>query len=242
MARPARLGVLVPGGNPTVEPELYRMAPASITIHFARLRSPAGEPGATDGLENRTLGYLDVLPDAVRAVAEVKPDLIVLSHTAVSYLNGFANEGALIDRMAALAGTRAATAAGSVREALIHLGARRIAVAMPYPEAIGVASHAYWTAAGFDVVARHRLADVTNIYVETEERALTLGREADVPSADAILISGTGLPTVGIVERLERDLGKPVVTSQTATLWYALRALGIKDPVRGHGRLLASPA
>ena len=53
--------MLVPGGNPTVEPELYRMAPPSITIHFARLRSPAGEPGATEGLEMRTLGYLDAL-------------------------------------------------------------------------------------------------------------------------------------------------------------------------------------
>ena len=59
-----------------------------------------------------------------------------------------------------------------------------------------------------------------------------------MPTAEAILISGTGLPTVGIVERLEQDLGKPVVTSQTATLWHALRALGIKDPVRGYGRLL----
>jgi maleate isomerase len=88
------------------------------------------------------------------------------------------------------------------------------------------------------VVARHRLAGVANIYDETEERAYSLGREADVSNADALLISGTGLPTVGVVERLEHDLGKPVVTSQTATLWWALRALAVKDPVRGYGCLL----
>ena len=58
--------------------------------------------------------------------------------------------------------------------------------------------------------------------------------------ADAVLISGTGLPTAGIVGRLEGELNKPVVTSQTATLWWALRAMGIKDPVRGYGRLLTS--
>ena len=38
-----RLGVLVPAGNPTIEPELYRMAPRGLTVHFARLQSLAGD-------------------------------------------------------------------------------------------------------------------------------------------------------------------------------------------------------
>ena len=95
-------------------------------------------------------------------------------------------------------------------------------------------------AAGLEVVAHRRLDGVRNIYEETEERAYTLGRQTDVAGADAVLISGTGLPTAGIVGRLEGELNKPVVTSQTATLWWALRAMGIKDPVRGYGRLLTS--
>ena len=79
---------------------------------------------------------------------------------------------------------------------------------------------------------------MVNIYEETEARAYALGRAADSGDADAVLISGTGLHTASIVERLERDLGKPVVTSQVATLWHALRIMGIQEPVRGYGRLL----
>ena len=80
-----RLGVLVPAGNPTIEPELYRMAPRGLSIHFARLDTLAGEPGGTDGMERRTLAYLESLPAATRSLAAVKPDAVVLAHTAVSY-------------------------------------------------------------------------------------------------------------------------------------------------------------
>jgi len=234
----ARLGVLVPSGNPTIEPELYRMAPRGLTIHFARLESLAGDPGAADGMAERTLGYLDSLERAIRSLEALRLGAVVLSHTAVSYLTGFKGEAGLLERIAQRSGTRPLTAATAIAEALRHLGARRIALATPYPEVIASAGRAYWTAAGFEIVAHRGLPGVTNIYEETEERAYMLGREADAPGADAVLISGTGLPTAGIVERLEGDLGKPVVTSQTATLWRALGVLGLDTAVTGYGQLL----
>ncbi|HJR01369.1 MAG TPA: decarboxylase, partial [Methylomirabilota bacterium] len=143
-----------------------------------------------------------------------------------------------VDRIASLCRAPALLAAQAVRAALHHLGVTRLALGTPYPESISRQGRAYWEAAGFDLVGYHRLADVTDIYAETEERAAELARLADTPDAQAVLISGTGLPTVGALERLERELGKPVISSNQACLWRALRLAGVGDPVTGFGRLL----
>ncbi|HJW62506.1 MAG TPA: hypothetical protein VJ849_03330 [Actinomycetes bacterium] len=119
------------------------------------------------------------------------------------------------------------------------LGARRLALATPYPETISAAARIYWQAAGFEVVA-HRRLDTPNIYDETEATAYKLALTANTPEADTILISGTGLPTAGAVDPLEKELNKPVVTSQAATLWQALTLLRLDEQVRGFGRLLTS--
>ena len=239
----ARIGVLVPLGNPTVEPELYRMAPAGVSIHFARLdsSSSASAPGGHGGMDDRTRAYVDSLPAVAPALAAVNPAVVVLAFTAASYANGFVREQVLADRIASLTGTRALTAAQAILAALEHLAVKKIALGTPYPESISALGRAYWESAGLQVVGYHRLAGVENIYDETEERAYRLAREADAPGAEAVLLSGTGLPTVGVLELLERDLGKPVLSSNQASLWRALRMAGVREPISGFGRLLTAP-
>jgi len=236
----ARVGVLLPPGNPTVEPELWGMAPAGVSLHFARLETPpsVGKAGEPEGMEERIRAYREGLAGPATALAQVRPAVVVLAHTASSYALGFGKEQALVDRIAALSGAPALLAAHAVLAALQHLGVKRLALGTPYPESISRQGHAYWEAAGFQLVGYHRLAGVVNIYDESEERAAELARQADTPEAQAVLISGTGLPTVGVLERLERELGKPVVSSNQACLWRALRLAGVGEPVTGFGRLL----
>ena len=106
----------------------------------------------------------------------MKPGVLVIAHTAVSYLTGFANEPALLDRLAGLTRAQPLTAARAILEALRHLGVRRLALATPYPEMIAAAGRRYWEAAGLEIVAHQGLPGVTNIYEESEARAHALGR------------------------------------------------------------------
>ena len=91
---------------------------------------------------------------------------------------------------------------------------------------------------GVEVVSYGRLENVTNIYDETAERAYTLARAVDVPEAEAIFLSGVGLSTMSVLELLEQDLGKPLLSSMAALTWASLRAANIKEPIAGYGRLL----
>lgn len=240
MAMRTRIGVLVPPGNPTVEPELYRMAPPGVSLHFARLQAPPsdGPAGGAAGMEERTRAYRDGLDGPAQALGEVRPALVVLAHTASSYALGWGHEQPLVDRIASLCRAPALPAAHAIRAALRHLGVTRLALGTPYPESISRQGQAYWEAAGFQIVGYHRLAGVVDIYDEPEARAAELARQADAADAQAVLISGTGLPTVGAIEMLERELGKPVISSNQACLWRALRLAGVDDAVAGFGRLL----
>ncbi len=233
-----RIGFLVPPGNPTVEPEMAELAPPGVSLHFTRLSARDGA-GTHAGQEERNRGQIASLGEAARLLAMVSPQVIVLAHTATSYTLGREPEAALVRQQEAATGARFVTAFGSVLAALDCLGVRRIAYATPYDAALTEQGRSHLALHGFDVVGVARLEGVRNIYEETAERAYAVGKQADRPEAEAVFLSGTGMPTLAMLQALEDDLGKPVLSAASAMMWHALRVAGVRCPRQGYGRLLA---
>jgi maleate isomerase len=234
----ARLGFLVPPGNPTVEPEMIALAPTGVSVHFSRLVAH-GATGSHAGQDERNRTMVEHAAESAALLAMVKPDVIMLAHTATSYTLGPQKEAELVARLREQCGTIVETAFASVVEALRVLGARKVALGTPYGEETTLKGKALLEQHGVAVVSHGRLENVSNIYDETPERAYQLGRSIDRDDVEAIFLSGSGMPTISILETLERDLGKPAISAASAMMWRALALAGVRAPIMGYGRLLA---
>jgi maleate isomerase len=233
----ARLGFLLPPGNPTIEPELIAMCPQGVSLHFHRMTA-RGAPGALDGQSERNRQMIASLDEGAEILALVKPDIIVIAHTATSYDLGKDVEAALLARLAKATGTKVTTAFASVAAALERLGVKRVALGAPYSMETTEKGKAHLEAHGFEVVNHDNLKGVVNIYDTTPEQAYRLARSVDRPEAEAVFLSGTGMPTVPVLQTLETDLQKPAISSNAAMMWLTLRACGVNQPIPGYGRLL----
>ena len=133
-------------------------------------------------------------------------------------------------------GIPVAVSSAAVAEALRTLGAKRVSLASPYAPWLNERLKQYLTTAGFEVMAMQGL-DTQNHSGVTNERIEALITEVDRPETQAIFVSCSNFPTLGIIEKMEQKLGKPIVASNQASMWKMLRLMGDKRAVPGAGRL-----
>lgn len=182
------------------------------------------------------------LEESASLLAMAKVDLMVFGCTSASLLEGVGWDQQLSQRLEATTGIPSIATATAVIEALRSLGIQRVAVATPYPEEVNRREAAFLEGNGISVVNLEGLGYKDSYRIPTTplEQVYQLARKADCPEAEGIFISCTGLSTMGIIDRIEADAAKPVVTSNQASLWLALERLGISASIHDGGQLLAS--
>lgn len=226
-----RIGILVPSSNTTMEPDFYAMAPRGVTIHTARMRLSQVTPEALILMAEDTERAAGLLADA-------GVDVIVYGCTTGSLVGGVEWEEDLVGRIEEETGIPAVSTSSAVVEALRSLGARRVGVATPYSEKLNGLEKSFLEDLGFQVTGMRGLGLLDNLDIgrvgrgTLEELVRSVAEEAD-----AVFVSCTNLPVVGLIEEFEKEFNRPVVTSNQASMWAALRGR-VSPGVDGFGELM----
>lgn len=224
-----KLGLIVPSWNTVMEYETQRMAAGAISVHVQRIAHTADS-------EENLMWMGTQVPAAAQLLAHAKVDVICYGCTAGGFLKGPHYDREMNAGIRAATGIAGTTSASAITDALNAVAAQRISVATAYEPWLNARTQQYLEAAGFEVLAIEGFGTQAHAAI-TPERVAALARQVDRAGAQAIFIGCSNLRTLEIIETLEQELGKPVVTSNQASMWSMLRLIGHRDAVAGAGRL-----
>jgi maleate isomerase len=207
--------------------------PAAVSLHTARVAYREITP-------QEQMRCVRELESECRKLADAEVDVVVFAATAPTLANGKGYDRELIKRMEDAAGRPATTAATAFVDALARLGVTRIAIAAPWSKTMDVPMVRFMEASGFTVVSSEVAGYVAGVELGRAgaQAAYELGRRADRGDAEAVIMPGGNWPAMSVVERLERELGKPVLANNAVSLWAGLRLLKYGEPIADHGVLL----
>lgn len=230
----AKIGLAYPSTGFVMEPEFYEMAPEGVITCTTRML-------AEDVSAENVAKFQDLTLDAVKILASAKVDLIVLGCTSGSFIQGTGFDKKIIEKMeAASGGIPCTTTSTAVIDALKKLNVKKIGVATPYVEEINVMAKEFLKDHGFETVnfKGQNMLDDYEINSQSLDEIEKLIRDVNTKDAEAIAVLCTSMKGISILSRLEKELGKPIITAIQATFWHCLRKLDIDDKIEGYGSLL----
>jgi maleate isomerase len=226
----ARIGFITPSGPASPHFAPFRaLVPPDVELDFEGL-----------GLLRESLDDLEDRAEAVLKAAKLADERgwqgLIVSGAPLELLNPN-----LSDRLRAAVRIPVTTALTACVAALQALGARRVLLITPFDEPMNqkIREHladrqvtATSPSGAFDEIDEARKLSPDEVY-----RFATTALET-VKDVDAIYFQGAVLDPLHVMDRLEGDLGRPVVASNPAMLWFILSQLGLTYHIDGYGKLL----
>jgi maleate isomerase len=233
-----RLGFLLPSVNAVLEPDVARLLAGDeeLTGHFQRVLLPRNT-------EAEIAAMIDRVEAPASELADAGVDVLGFACTAGGLIGGSGHDRRIAELIGARTGLPATTTITAVVLALRTMAMRRIVLVTPYEQWLVDREAAFLREAGFEVVADVALGlpEPRDCEAVTPERIHRIVLDADLPQADGAFVSCADFQALAAVEAIERDLGKPVVTSNQAIFWDVLRQAGSERAFEGFGRLLRRP-
>jgi maleate isomerase len=245
-----RIGVLTPHADVGPESELRAMALPDVGIHAARV--PFGAMAAGGAMDPtiplapvRAFAEPPGVDDAVALLAAAPVHAIGFGFTSSAYTLGAGAEERMTMRLRERAeGLPVVTPTAAAVTGLRTLGAERVALVHPpwFDAELNGLGRDYFRAAGFDVVFAEPAGLPSQQQMISPSDLFDWVRKNIPTTAGAVVIGGNGFRAVGVIEALEADLDRPVLTANQVLLWAALAAAGANPAtVQGYGRIFSTP-
>jgi len=190
----ASFGLVTPMGNPCAEPELAILTGAAMLS--ARATSPSPDS------RTRLHDYIDAIAPALASFDQTPLTAAGFACTCY-YLRGPEAEAADVAALEQRFGYPVITSTLAIRAMAAAHGARRLALIAPYPGWLFAEAKRYFAAVGLDIVAQaglpQDLADTRGIYRLIPADVATMAAGLDVRDAEAVLIGGTGMPSLSCI-------------------------------------------
>jgi maleate isomerase len=233
----ARIGHVAPSRGDTLVYEFYKMLPEGFMI----LNTTGTVRQLVDSDFEQQLHRIE---QAVEDLVDNRCDSIIFSGSPLFTRLSFGTDREMGKRLSEKFGVPVAAGLTAEIEALKAMNVRKVVVGTPYEEQINQRLKRYLEAADFQVLqiagyGVRKNAQLTDLPVHASYK-IAKQLYAKSRDADGVFIACPRWPTITDVDLLEQEIGKPVVTSSQACIWYALKLIDIKQTVTGFGRLMAS--
>jgi maleate cis-trans isomerase len=230
----ARIGLLVPSINTTMETELWRIVPEGVSVHTGRIAG--GRHGTPETLRSMEAEA----KRAAEPVSMVEPSVVIYACTSGSFFEGPAWNKKICEDLTAITKCPTVTTAGAMVAALQQGGLRKVDIVTPYVELTNERLKAFLSAHGIEP-GRLGTFDMLDMFDHAKiqpEEIYRKVKETVSPDSEGVFVACTQLRAMEVVDMLERDLGKPVYSAVQATAWEAFRLLRVDPQIQHLGSLL----